>query len=945
MVRRSRAVLAFLILVGLGFLANVLHMPLFFGVDFLSGNIFVFAVLALFGTWRGVLAAALAGGYTFVLWGHPYAWIGMLVQAVLVGQFLHRRRRAYVPPNLPFAVVLYWLLLGIPLIALLYRYALELPWQGALLVAFKQAVNDVFNALVAALALHYLPLRRWLGLPAEEAEQSLSRLQPNLLAAFAFFPALIVISLISRLEVGLVEERIMNRLEVRAESMRQKLDGWIAPRLHLAQGLARHAQTSDRLGAPALLRDLRFYLATAPDVAAIHVVDDSARVVLSAGLPLGGADGPVGAREWFSRLRSLQDKPLLALASAAHGETQPQVAFVAPLLQTGADGRPSLRGALVLSYRISHLAELFLSEAKQDQLRGSLLDAKGLVIVSSDPALVAGQSLESQRGGVIAERFDDAYRWHPATHKSAIQGWSSSYYGQALTLGETGWSAVVELPLQPQLPALQKKILGGFVTIFLVSLVAIVVGAWLGRRIVRPLNLLSDATTQLALDISHAQHVELPRHGIQEIDLLVENFETMARQLRHSYVELISAQHELEDRVQERTRALVQQSDALARARDEAEAASRAKSDFLSSMSHELRTPMNAILGFSQLLALEALSPEQKQSVREIHTAGMHLLALINDLLDLSKIESGSIDLSIEPVEVQPIIEECAVMVAPLLERHQVRLVNELQAQAPCIVRADRLRLKQILTNLLSNAIKYNRAGGRVTVRCDAGASPMLRISVVDTGQGLSPAQLAQLFSPFNRLGAERGPTEGTGIGLVITRRLVEMMGGDIGVQSTPGQGSTFWVELLGDELPRESGGPPLAQPRQPGAKARQHQILYIEDNPANLRLVASALARRPGVHLHTAHEPLLGIELAEARQPDLILLDIHLPGMGGLDVLHRIRRLPALASVPVVAISAQTQSDETRAQAADFDDYLAKPVDIEKFLAVIDRLLPGAKG
>ena len=944
MLCRSRAALAFLILVGLGFLANVLHIPLFFGVDFLSGNIFVFAVLALFGTWRGVLAAAVAGGYTYVLWGHPYAWIGMLVQALLVGQFLGWRRRTGAPPNLPFAVVLYWLCLGIPLIALLYRYALELPWQGALLVAFKQAVNDVFNALAAALALHYLPLRRWLGLPAEEAEQSLSRLQPNLLAAFAFFPALIVISLVSRFEVALVEERIMNDLQVRTESMRQKLDSWIAPRQLLAQNLARHAQASDHLAAPALLRELRFYVNSTPDVAAIHVVDAKARVVASAGLPLGGADGEVGGREWFSRLRALQDKPLVAVESAAHAETQPQVAFVAPLLQTGSDGKPVLRGGLVLSYRASSFSELLLSESTWDRLGASLVDAQGRVIVSSNVGFFPGQDFAAQRGGMIAERLGNAYRWHPSTNKSAIQSWSSSYYGQEIALGDTGWSAVVELPLQPQLPALQKKILGGFVTTFLVSLAAILVGAWLGRRIVRPLSLLNDATTQLALGISHAQHVKLPRHGIQEIDALVQNFEVMAGQLRLSYAELISAQHELEARVEERTHALVQQSNALAHARDEAEAASRAKSDFLSSMSHELRTPMNAILGFSQLLALEELSAEQKQSVKEIHAAGMHLLALINDLLDLSKIESGKIDLSIEAVEVQPIIEECCVMVAPLLDRYQVRLVNELDGDAPFIVRADRLRLKQILTNLLSNAIKYNRSGGSVTVRGETTTPFIRRISVIDTGQGLNPSEISQLFSPFNRLGAERGPTEGTGIGLVITRRLTEMMGGDIGVQSTKGQGSTFWVELPVDELPLAPGVQPQSA-GQLGGEVKQHQILYIEDNPANLRLVASALVRRPSVHLHTAHEPVLGIELAQERQPDLILLDIHLPGMGGFEVLQRIRKHPKLAKVPVVAISAQTLSDATLARAAEFDDYLAKPMDVDKFLATIDRLLAGVKG
>jgi len=379
-----------------------------------------------------------------------------------------------------------------------------------------------------------------------------------------------------------------------------------------------------------------------------------------------------------------------------------------------------------------------------------------------------------------------------------------------------------------------------------------------------------------------------------------------------------------------------------------AEKANLAKSDFLSSMSHELRTPLSAILGFAQLIESGTPSPttSQKRSIDQILQAGWYLLELINEILDLALIESGKLSLSLEPISLDEVMRECQAMIEPQAQKRGISVAFP-QFEILYFVKADRTRMKQILINLLSNAIKYNKAGGTVVVDYITSTPGRIRICVKDTGEGLTPDKLTQLFQPFNRLGQEANVEEGTGIGLVMTKRLVELMGGVIGVESAIGKGSVFWIEmnLTARPQPAAAAEPMAVDQTQVPANVQLRTLLYVEDNPANLMLVEDLVARRPDIRLLSAADGNRGIEIARASRPDVILMDINLPGISGVQALKILHADPATAHIPVVALSANAMHrDIEKGLEAGFFRYLTKPIKVNEFMNTLDVALEFAK-
>ena len=392
-------------------------------------------------------------------------------------------------------------------------------------------------------------------------------------------------------------------------------------------------------------------------------------------------------------------------------------------------------------------------------------------------------------------------------------------------------------------------------------------------------------------------------------------------------------------------RALQENNVELERARAAAEKANLAKSDFLSSMSHELRSPLNAILGFAQLINSDTPPPTASQaaSIEQILNGGWYLLELINEILDLAQIESGKLALSREPTSLAEVLLECQAMIEPQAQKRGIKMIFP-QSEIPRFVDADRTRLKQVLINLLSNAIKYNQANGTVVVDCAVSEPGRIRVRIKDTGAGLPPDMLLQLFQPFNRLGQERSAEEGTGIGLVMSKRLVELMGGLIGVESTVGLGSVFWFELNSTAEPQlgvDTTQPAAVPHAQVQSGPPLRTLLYIEDNPANLKLIEQLILRRPDIRLLSAKEGILGIQLARVNRPDVILMDINLPGISGIEALEILRADPATAHIPVIALSANARPrDIEKGLQAGFFRYLTKPIKVHEFMDTLDVAL-----
>ena len=865
----------------------------------------------------GAIVAAATGAYTLFLWGHPYALINLVIEAIVVGSLVKRNPTT----NLPNQVIFYWAVFGLAIISLSYHFLLGLPWLAATLIAFKQAVNDIFNALVATFVIRFIPAS-WFSATEIRGKLSLKLQLSNLLAAFAFFPALVVIIINASSTGEGNKEEVRKHVEKDAAYISTQMNHWQNDVVEILHGLTIMIANSE--STQSILHDLDLTLKSHPDFLFIHWINTDGKIKLSTHLDKAKIHLiDYSDRSWFKTI-SQTHKPVFSDALIGRTSGIPAIAVAVPVFTNGI-----YSGIVLTSLKSENLIEKITGGYRTPDTLVTLVDGIGNIIISTDSRYKPLQAFNDARGGVAKEFNGSTYRWQPKEKMATMPAWSGSYYSKDTNLTFGGWSLVTEQLLRKQISKIQQTYLISFIVIFFLALFTFFLGSKVSKLITGPLQQLGIVTKSLSRNIAQRTFTNIPDSEVDEINDLVVNFRVMAETLSGQYVELSSSRENLERRVAERTqeleneinikneysqqlesltKELQRQKDALDQhaivsiadaggdivyindklvdisgyqrselignnhrifksgvqepefyanmwktissgkiwhgeicnrkkngdhywvsstivpfldeegrpyqyvslrtditelieakeeirlAKDEADSANKAKSQFLSSMSHELRTPLNAIIGFSQLLQMEKLNSTQSDNVNEIYKAGKHLHSLINDVLDLSKIESGNIELKIESISPVLVIDECQSLLKPLLEKYDVSLDIQ-PPEEDYRIRVDYMRFKQILINLVSNAIKYNRPNGTASIVVTK-LENKIRICVQDTGIGIPTEKQQYLFTSFSRLGMENSSIEGTGIGLIITQQFVKMMGGDIGFESAPDTGSSFWVEF-----------------------------------------------------------------------------------------------------------------------------------------------------
>ncbi len=799
---RSNASFSILaILVVAGYLGNYFKFPFTFNIDFLFGSIAVLIAVRLYGLGWGTLAAAIASFHTIIIWQHPYAFIIFTCEACFVGWRLRRTKQ-----SLLFLDMLYWLLIGMPLAWIFYKYFLQLNLTTTAIIMVKQGVNGMLNALLAQLLLSNVPLAKWAQRPSAISTLSFKQTILNLLVACIFLPSMMLMGLDNR------------------NTMRQQ-------------------------------------------EALVDVTLQASAADLAAELRLWQQQGQVSLERQL--IRQILDTSRYPLA-----------------------------------------------------IESTLLDERDRTVVTTRSDLKLQQPFDRRTGADIRTLPSAVYHWLPTLpgKPSAIR-WSQSVYVKELPIGAgTPWTLAMEAPIAPQILQLQHHYLKSMILLLLIAVISILLANVLSRRLVQPILQLAQLTTNLPEKLLKREPISLPNSSVLEIAALSNNFQNMAATLKQQFQEIHDTNIQLQ------------------RTKEKAEIANQAKSTFIANMSHELRSPLNAILGFAQIITRsQTLPPEHQENVSIISRSGEHLLSLINNVLDLSKIEAGKTTLNRASFDLHRLLDDIHDLFQLKAEEKNLQFQVEYDASVPRYICTDEVKLRQISINLVNNAIKFTEQGGillQVEVR-ENDALPTadnnlrtIAFAVKDTGAGIAPQELETLFEAFTQTETGQKAQEGTGLGLPISRQFVQLMGGDLTVNSELGKGTTFKFDIRVAEVSPQHIERQSPQRRVIALEPNQpcYRILIADDKPINRQLLIKLLSPL-GFAVKEASNGKEAIEIWQQWKPNLIWMDMRMPVMDGYAATQTIKATTQGQATAVIALTASMFEEERAVVlSAGCDDFLRKP-------------------
>ncbi len=927
--------LAILILAGV--VGNYLRFPFGFGIDFLFGSIATLIIISLYGIWWGIFATVIISSVTILLGQHPYDFIILTCESLFIIWRLRKGNH-----NLLFIDIIFWFLIGMPLIGLVYGSILQVGGITTLIILLKQSVNGIFNALVASLILTYKPLYKLVNAPSRKAIISLEQILLKLLVAFVLIPSLLLIVMNNRIAIKHEQNKLIATLDSSVQNLAVDIRQWHQSGLSTLRLLAATSSETELIVEGKTQHNIELAMKSLPLFDQICIINSERKVIA-----LAHSTDHSGNSSLDLTQLDIPRKPQILVIPKSIPEnnsisSKPRILQTLPII---IDER--WLGNIVAELNLNFIEQLLQQKTHYSPLQSTLLDENQILIASTNTKINSQQPLNRYQKGKISYIQSDSlkntvYHWLPTIdEKPLIYRWQDSFYSQEIMIHE-------EIPLilrmeasaAPYINYLQLLYIRSLIILLLIILISILIAKFVSRLLVQSILNLTKFTNNLPKKILRHETISLPRTSIKEMNLLTSNFEVMSTT------------------IEQNIRQIQQTNQQLQQAKEIAEIANKSKEQFLANISHELKTPLNSIMGYSKLIEKKIALYNSRNNNGEklnisdwleiVNQNSKYLLSLLDEILDFSKTRANKTKLHPSIVKFDNFIEEVLNITAEKATEKNIDLKYEASGNLPTTIYADQKRLKQVLLNLLNNAIKFAQQGEVVLKvsqleyleNIDYTFLPQvsIRFAVIDQGIGIASQDLPKIFEPFEQVGKLEVNNNGTGLGLAICKMLVELMGGKLKVKSSVKEGSTFWFDLVFPEIKVTSEIEPQSFVEIIGYKGQELTILVVDDDNNSRSLLVDIL-QPLGFKIITAENGEEALQLALENNPDIILTDLFMPIKTGFTLASTIRNLEDFKHTPIIAISASSFKEiEYQSRAMGCDEFLEKPVNSEELLNLLGK-------